>query len=107
MKIYDLNTIYIDYQHLSMRENGALAMAISEQYYRFLPFLQKGLRRVVRKYAPELLNTSDSLKRSEGDEGQADDDEQQDDDMNGSSLPRDSGSSAAPGMGHLPWQRGQ
>ncbi|AJR79408.1 Mcm6p [Saccharomyces cerevisiae YJM1573] len=99
MKIYDLNTIYIDYQHLSMRENGALAMAISEQYYRFLPFLQKGLRRVVRKYAPELLNTSDSLKRSEGDEGQADEDEQQDDDMNGSSLPRDSGSSAAPGNG--------
>ncbi|CAI4062552.1 hypothetical protein SUVZ_07G0560 [Saccharomyces uvarum] len=98
MKIYDLNTIYIDYQHLSMRENGALAMAISEQYYRFLPFLQKGLRRVVRKYAPELLNTSDSLHRSSGDTN-TDDQEQQDDDMNGSSLPRDSGSSAAPGNG--------
>ncbi|CAI4061538.1 hypothetical protein SKDZ_07G0650 [Saccharomyces kudriavzevii ZP591] len=95
MKIYDLNTIYIDYQHLSIRENGALAMAISEQYYRFLPFLHKGLRRVVRKYAPELLNTSDTLNRSSGDG----DDDQQDDDMNGSSVQRDSGSSAAPGNG--------
>ncbi|KAL3235288.1 DNA replication licensing factor MCM6 [Nakaseomyces bracarensis] len=62
MKIYDLNTLYIDYQHLSMRENGALAMAISEQYYRFLPFLTKGLKRVIRKYAPELLLTSESVK---------------------------------------------
>ncbi|SCU88420.1 LANO_0D02058g1_1 [Lachancea nothofagi CBS 11611] len=61
MKIYDLNTIYIDYQHLSTRENGALAMAIAEQYYRFLPFLQKGLKRVIRKYAPQLLLTSDSV----------------------------------------------
>lgn len=60
MKIYDLNTIYIDYQHLLMRENGALAMAISEQYYRFLPFLLKGLRRIIRKYAPNLLTTGDT-----------------------------------------------
>lgn len=64
MKMYDLNTIYIDYQHLSARENGALAMAISEQYYRFLPFLIKGLKRVVKKYAPELLITSNSINLS-------------------------------------------
>ncbi|CCE62971.1 hypothetical protein TPHA_0D03350 [Tetrapisispora phaffii CBS 4417] len=60
MKIYYLNTIYIDYQHLSSRENGALAMAISEQYYRFLPFLQKGLRRIIRKYANSLLVDTES-----------------------------------------------
>lgn len=65
MKVYDLNTIYIDYQHLSMRENGALAMAISEQYYRFLPFLIKGLKRIVRKYAPDLLLTSDSINKKD------------------------------------------
>ncbi|GAV47960.1 hypothetical protein ZYGR_0I02560 [Zygosaccharomyces rouxii] len=68
MKIYDLNTIYIDYQHLSLRENGALAMAISEQYYRFLPFLVKGLRRVIRKYAPDLLITGDTPRRFTQDE---------------------------------------
>ncbi|SCU95315.1 LADA_0G14906g1_1 [Lachancea dasiensis] len=61
MKIYDLSTIYVDYQHLSTRENGALALAIAEQYYRFLPFLQRGLKRIIRKYAPELLLTSDSV----------------------------------------------
>lgn len=64
MKIYDLSTIYIDYRHLSMTENGALALAISEQYYRFLPFLIKGLRAVIRKYAPDLLVTGDSLGTS-------------------------------------------
>ena len=64
MKLYDLNTIYIDYQHLSPRENGALATAISEQYYRFLPFLIRGLKRVVRRFAPELLLTSDSVNKA-------------------------------------------
>lgn len=69
MKIYDLSTIYIDYRHLSMRENGALALAISEQYYRFLPFLLKGLRAIIRKYAPDLLVTGDSPNRNvEGNE---------------------------------------
>lgn len=65
MKIYDLSTIYIDYRHLSMRENGALALAISEQYYRFLPFLLKGLRAVIRKYAPDLLLSGDLLDKSD------------------------------------------
>lgn len=41
MKIYDLNTIYIDYQHLSMRENGALAMAILRTILQFLPFYKR------------------------------------------------------------------
>ncbi|CCK68515.1 MCM DNA helicase complex subunit MCM6 KNAG_0B00670 [Huiozyma naganishii CBS 8797] len=85
MNAYDLSTIYVDYKHVSIRENGALAMAISEQYYRFLPFLVKGLRRVVRKYAPELLLTSDSVNREATDEN-----EEKDEDTNGaipSSLP--------------------
>ena len=73
MKMYDLNTIYIDYQHLATRENGALAMAISEQYYRFLPFLITGLKRVVKKYAPELLVTSDAISRVAGNDGEGDD----------------------------------
>lgn len=72
MNAYDLSTIYIDYQHISMRENGALAMAISEQYYRFLPFLIKGLKRVIRKYVPELLLTSNSVPRGETEEENAD-----------------------------------
>jgi DNA replication licensing factor MCM6 len=38
-----------------MVENGVLAQAITDQYYRFLPFLQKALRRLIRKYQPDLL----------------------------------------------------
>ena len=38
-------------------------MAISEQYYRFLPFLQKGLKRIIKKYAPDLLLTSDTINK--------------------------------------------
>ncbi|CCD26850.1 MCM DNA helicase complex subunit MCM6 NDAI_0I02820 [Naumovozyma dairenensis CBS 421] len=74
MKVYDLNTIYIDYQHLAMRENGALAMAVSEQYYRFLPFLQKGLKRIVRKYAPDLLLTTDTLNKKSSLDDEEDED---------------------------------
>lgn len=57
MKIYELNTIYINYKHLLTRENGVLASAITEQYYRFLPFLQSGLRRVIKRYVPDLLKS--------------------------------------------------
>ena len=56
MKTYEYSTLYVDYQHLLLRENGVLA-AILEQYYRFSPFLLKGLHGV-EKYAPSLLHTS-------------------------------------------------
>ncbi|KAK6456849.1 DNA replication licensing factor, MCM6 component [Scheffersomyces xylosifermentans] len=58
MKTLEISTLYINYQHLVGRENGVLATAISEQYYRFYPFLLKGLRRLLKKYAPSLLHTS-------------------------------------------------
>ncbi|AOW30961.1 MCM DNA helicase complex subunit [Candida albicans SC5314] len=58
MKTYEYSTLYVDYQHLLSRENGVLATAISEQYYRFSPFLLKGLHRLLKKYAPSLLHTS-------------------------------------------------
>jgi DNA replication licensing factor MCM6 len=45
MKTYEYSTLYVDYQHLLLRENGVLATAILEQYYRFSPFLLKGLHR--------------------------------------------------------------
>ncbi|CAX39727.1 DNA replication licensing factor, putative [Candida dubliniensis CD36] len=58
MKTYEYSTLYVDYQHLLSRENGVLATAISEQYYRFSPFLLKGLHRLLKKYAPSLLHTN-------------------------------------------------
>lgn len=58
MKTYEYQTLYVDYQHLVNRENGVLALAILEQYYRFNPFLLKGLRNQIKKYAPSLLYLS-------------------------------------------------
>ncbi|GEQ66383.1 hypothetical protein JCM33374_g46 [Metschnikowia sp. JCM 33374] len=55
MRVFEYSTLYVDYQHLIDRENGSLASAILEQYYRFNPFLLKGLRRLLKKYAPSLL----------------------------------------------------
>lgn len=55
MRVFEYSTLYVDYQHLVGRENGVLATAILEQYYRFNPFLLKGLRRLLKKYAPNLL----------------------------------------------------
>ncbi|KAI3403214.2 MCM6 [Candida oxycetoniae] len=58
MKTYEYSTLYVNYQDLLSRENGVLATAISEQYYRFYPFLLNGLKRLLKKYAPTLLYTS-------------------------------------------------
>lgn len=55
LKHYELSTLYIDYTHLQTVESGVLAEAVTENYYRFLPFLQKGLRRLIKKYEPSLL----------------------------------------------------
>ncbi|CAG98247.1 MCM DNA helicase complex subunit MCM6 [Kluyveromyces lactis] len=72
MRWYELNTIYVDYKHLAEVEDGALAVAILQQYYRFLPFLLSGLRNVVKKYAPGLLLTSDSVLPSQSQENSQD-----------------------------------
>ena len=58
MKTFEYSTLYINYPDLMTRENGVLATAISEQYYRFYPFLLNGLKRLLKKYAPQLLHTN-------------------------------------------------
>lgn len=69
MRVFEYSTLYVDYQHLVGRENGVLATAILEQYYRFNPFLLKGLRRLLKKYVPSLLHMNvmggDSEQRSD------------------------------------------
>ncbi|KAI9852135.1 MAG: MCM DNA helicase complex subunit mcm6 [Thelocarpon superellum] len=52
LRHYNLSTLYVDYQHLSTRQGGALATAIVENYYRFLPFLTRGLHNLIHKYEP-------------------------------------------------------
>ncbi len=58
MKKFEISTIYIDYNHLTLREGGVLAQAITEQYYRFLPYLLKGLKNLIKRYVPQLLQTN-------------------------------------------------
>lgn len=67
MRVFEYSTLYVDYQHLVGRENGVLATAILEQYYRFNPFLLKGLHRLLKKYAPSLLYMN--LLGNNGDDG--------------------------------------
>jgi DNA replication licensing factor MCM6 len=42
----------VDYTHLSQYKGGSLADGIVEDYYRFLPFLTKGLHNMIAKYEP-------------------------------------------------------
>ena len=51
--MYNLSTLYVDYQHLSSMRNGTLAAAVTENYYRFQPFLIRGLHNMIAKYEPQ------------------------------------------------------
>ncbi|KAM0749968.1 minichromosome maintenance protein 6 [Meredithblackwellia eburnea MCA 4105] len=57
MAEFKLQTLYVDYQHL-MDSHDVLAKAITEQYYRFLPYLRRALQNLVKKYAPTYLYTN-------------------------------------------------
>ena len=52
LRIYNLSTLYVDYNHLASYRKGGLAQGIVEEYYRFLPFLTKALHNVIAKYEP-------------------------------------------------------
>ncbi|TID29268.1 hypothetical protein CANINC_002064 [Pichia inconspicua] len=54
----DSTLLNIDFKHLLNYQEGILADAISEQFYRFLPFLQSALRNVVAQYQPQYLRTA-------------------------------------------------
>lgn len=58
MKIYEITTLYVDYMHILGFENSALAEALVEQYYRFFPFLIRGLHRLVERYEPAYYRTA-------------------------------------------------
>ncbi|KDQ15120.1 hypothetical protein BOTBODRAFT_109338 [Botryobasidium botryosum FD-172 SS1] len=67
MRHYDLVTLYVDFGHLLERDE-VLARAISDQYYRFLPFLRRALQNLVRLYEPQYLyiNATSSQTPSSG-----------------------------------------
>ncbi|KAI9790307.1 MAG: MCM DNA helicase complex subunit mcm6 [Piccolia ochrophora] len=49
---YTLSTLYVDYQHLASTRHGTLANAILQNYYRYLPFLTRGLHNLIAKHEP-------------------------------------------------------
>ncbi|KAK9349876.1 MCM2/3/5 family-domain-containing protein [Lipomyces doorenjongii] len=55
LRIEDKCTLYVDYAHLASVHDGILAQAITEQYYRFQPFLLRALHKLVAKYEPALV----------------------------------------------------
>lgn len=52
MRIYNLSTLYIDFQHLLSLQNQTLADAIANDYYRYLPFLTRALHNLIAKHEP-------------------------------------------------------
>ncbi|KAH8681779.1 MCM2/3/5 family-domain-containing protein [Xylariales sp. PMI_506] len=53
MRVYQLSTFYINYDHVLAYEGGGLANAVTAQYYRFLPFLTNALHNMIAKYEPQ------------------------------------------------------
>ena len=53
MREYELSTLYVDYQHLMTANDGVLAAAVANNYYRFLPFLHRALHDTIAKYEPK------------------------------------------------------
>ena len=43
LRTFQLSTLYVDYTHMTQFLDGTLARAVVEEYYRYLPFLTKGL----------------------------------------------------------------
>lgn len=58
LRMYGLMTLYIDYVHLTKYQGGILADAITAQYYRFLPYLVRGLNNMIKKYEPEYFQSA-------------------------------------------------
>ncbi|KAK4694055.1 DNA replication licensing factor MCM6, partial [Lecanoromycetidae sp. Uapishka_2] len=52
LRIYNLSTLYVDFQHLLSLQNQTLANAIANDYYRYLPFLTRALHSLIAKYEP-------------------------------------------------------
>ncbi|KAK3065964.1 hypothetical protein LTS18_002184, partial [Coniosporium uncinatum] len=53
MKLHNLSTLYVDFQHLMKHEEGVVANAVASEYYRFLPFMTRGLHNLIAKYEPQ------------------------------------------------------
>ncbi|SMQ54114.1 unnamed protein product [Zymoseptoria tritici ST99CH_3D1] len=52
MAQFGLSTLYLDFTHLMDHSTGVLAQAIQDDYYRFNPYMLRGLNNLIAKYEP-------------------------------------------------------
>ena len=57
MRDHELTTLYVDFGHL-LQKDEVLANAIQTKYYRFMPYLRRAVRNLVKKYTPEYLQAN-------------------------------------------------
>ncbi|KZO90452.1 MCM-domain-containing protein [Calocera viscosa TUFC12733] len=65
MKQNETSTLYVDFSHLLERDE-VLARAISDQYYRFLPYLRRALQNLVREYEPDYIYLNPTSTSAQG-----------------------------------------
>jgi DNA replication licensing factor MCM6 len=53
MRLYELSTLYVDFTHLLQHQEGILASAIAEDYYRFLPYMIQALHNSIATHEPQ------------------------------------------------------
>ncbi len=54
LRDYNRTTLFVDFSHI-LRHDEVLARAISDQYYRFIPYLRRALLDLVNTYVPNYL----------------------------------------------------
>ena len=69
LRIYGLSTLYVDFQHLSGMPNQTLANAIANDYYRYLPFLNRALHNLIVRYEPRYFKEHRQPQSSSGQSG--------------------------------------
>lgn len=52
MRMDNLSTLYVNFRHLEGFQDGVLAAEISNQYYRYLPFITRALHNLIQRYEP-------------------------------------------------------
>lgn len=54
LRDYNRTTLFVDFSHI-LRHDEVLARAISDQYYRFVPYLRRALLDLINTYVPNYL----------------------------------------------------
>ncbi|KAG2420096.1 DNA replication licensing factor mcm6 [Aspergillus terreus] len=69
MSRFNVSTLYVNFNHLASYDNGILADAIVNQYYRFHPFLTKALHDLIAKVVPGYYNSHRRIDHPQSEAG--------------------------------------